>query len=93
MTIAVLHVSFQVLAARSLKHKRAVVRSIKDRLRNAFNVAVAEVGAQDRWAAAQLGIVTIGTDGRYASGVMERVRGTLEANPAIRITEAEMEIL
>jgi uncharacterized protein YlxP (DUF503 family) len=93
MTIAVLRVRFLVHGARSLKHKRSVVRSIKDRLRNEFNVAVAETGDQDRWGSAELGIVTIATDGRYATGALDAVRRFLEANPAIRIVESESESL
>ncbi|MBN1418098.1 MAG: DUF503 domain-containing protein [Planctomycetes bacterium] len=93
MRIAVLRVRFLVHGARSLKHKRQVVRSLKDRLRNAFNVAVSETDDQDEWGSAELGIVTIGTDGRYVNGALERVKGYIEANPAVRITEFEIELI
>ncbi len=62
--VGLLVVEFHLPEARSLKEKRMVLRSVRDRLKE-FNIAIAEIEYQDLWQRAQLGIVTIGntTDG------------------------------
>ncbi len=49
MRIGVLRVYFSILSAASLKEKRMVMRSLKDRLASRFNVSVAEIGSNDEW--------------------------------------------
>jgi hypothetical protein len=71
-------VELHVHGSQSLKQKRGVVRSIVQRVRNRFNVSVAEIGGQDTWQRAELGIVTTGCD-------RSRVRGVLEG--AVRFVE------
>jgi uncharacterized protein YlxP (DUF503 family) len=93
MHVGTLRVYFQVLSARSLKEKRQVLRSAKDRLQSRFNISVAEIGSQDLWNAGELGVAMVGTDHRYVNGAMEKVLAFLEANPAIRIIEHDIEII
>ena len=62
MPIGVLTLELHLPHAHSLKEKRMVVRSIKDRLRARFNVAVAELEHQDLWQRALLGVVSISND-------------------------------
>ena len=57
----------------SLKDKRLVVRSLKDRLRAKFNVAVAEIDCQDLWQRAVLAAVTVSNDHEYAEKVLRSV--------------------
>lgn len=56
----------------SLKQKRAVVRSIRDRLRSKFNVSVAETGLQDVHARAELSMAVVTTDRRLASSILDK---------------------
>src|SRR5580693_9520686 len=60
-------------AAQSLKDKRQVVRSVKDRLRAHFNVAVAELDASGLWNRATLGVVSISDSRDYLDGLMKNV--------------------
>lgn len=62
----------------SLKDKRQVVRSLTARLRNKFNVAVAEVGDNDRWQIATLGVTCVSNDGRHAREMLDRVVSFIE---------------
>jgi hypothetical protein len=55
-----------------LKGKRRVLQSLMARLREAFNVAVSEVGDQDKWQAATLGIVSIANDSAYVHGLLTK---------------------
>ncbi|MGH9690238.1 MAG: DUF503 domain-containing protein [Candidatus Acidiferrales bacterium] len=65
MPIGLLTLEIHISDARSLKDKRQVVRSLKDRLRAHFNVAVAELDYQDLWQRARVGVVSISGDGRH----------------------------
>ena len=57
----------------SLKEKRSIVRSLRDRLRAKFNVSVAETGAQDAHARAELSIALVASDGRLAESMLEKI--------------------
>ncbi len=58
---------------RSLKGKRSVLRTIKDRMKNKFNISVSEVGDQDVWQVLHLGIAAVSSDFRYMEGLMAQV--------------------
>ena len=65
MPIGLLTLEIHIPDARSLKDKRQVLRSLKDRLRAHFNVAVAELEHQDVWQRAKVGVVSISGDGKH----------------------------
>ena len=71
--IAYLALEIRIEGAHSLKDKRQVVRSVKDGLRNHFNVAVAEIDASDAWQRATLGVVSISDSRDYLEGLMRSV--------------------
>ena len=71
--IGVLTLEIHIEEAHSLKEKRHVVKSLKDRLRNRFNVAVAEIDYQDSWQRALLSAVTVSADHVHAEGVLQSV--------------------
>jgi len=71
--IAYLTLEIRIEGAHSLKDKRQVVRSVKDGLRNHFNVAVAEINASDAWQRATLGVVSISASRDYLEGLMRNV--------------------
>lgn len=65
MPIGLLTLEIHVPDARSLKDKRQVLRSLKDKLRAHFNVAVAELAHQDTWQRSRVGVVSISGDARH----------------------------
>lgn len=71
--IAILTLELRIEGAHSLKDKRQVVRSLKDKLRASFNVAVAELEATDLWQRATIGVVSISDSRDYLHGLMENV--------------------
>jgi uncharacterized protein YlxP (DUF503 family) len=71
--IAFLTLELSIEAARSLKDKRQVVRSLKDRLRARFNVAAAELEPSDLWNRATVGVVSISGSRDYLDGLMKTV--------------------
>jgi uncharacterized protein YlxP (DUF503 family) len=73
MPIAYLTLELRIEAAHSLKDKRQVVRSLKDRLRNSFNISIAEIEVTDLWQRATLGVVSISDSRDYLDGLMRNV--------------------
>ncbi|MBI2503110.1 MAG: DUF503 domain-containing protein [Candidatus Latescibacteria bacterium] len=77
--------------SRSLKDKRQVVKSLKDRIRNRFNVAVAEVEYQELWQRSTLGLAAISTEGNHANEVLDQVIRFIEQDPRIQLLDYELE--
>src|SRR5689334_15672460 len=73
MPVAYLALEIRIEAAHSLKDKRQVLRSMKDRLRNSFNVSVAEIDVTDLWQRATIGVVSISSSRDYLEGLMRNV--------------------
>jgi hypothetical protein len=73
MVVASLTLAFLVPGSQSLKEKRHVVKSVKDRIRSRFNVSVAEVDFQDLWQRGTLGVAVAATDGYSARRALEEV--------------------
>ena len=71
--IAFLTLELHIEAAQSLKDKRQVLRSLKDRLRGSFNVSVAEIDPSPVWNRATIGVVSISDSRDYLDGLMRNV--------------------
>ena len=91
MVVARLRVQFLVPDCSSLKQKRFVLRSLKDRMRNRFNVAVCESDFQDKWQRCELGIVTVATDRTGAERVARQIADFLEEERRIVVCDCERE--
>jgi uncharacterized protein YlxP (DUF503 family) len=78
----------------SLKDKRMVVKSVAQRVRNRFNVAVAEVDTQDVWELATLGIVCVSDDPRHANEMLSKVLAFIESERLdAEVGSVEMELI
>jgi uncharacterized protein YlxP (DUF503 family) len=94
--IAFLTLDLRIEAARSLKDKRQVVRSLKDKLRVHFNVAVAELDASNLWNQATLGVVSVSHSRDYLDGLMknvERLATRIANNGGAEIADSFLEYL
>ena len=92
MPVGLLTLELHIPDAQSLKDKRQVLRSLKDRLRREFNVAVAELEHQDTWQRSVVGIVTISNEEKHLREVLQkvldeadRILGSFLINQAIEI--------
>jgi len=72
-TVGVLTLELQLEGAHSLKDKRHTVKSLKDRLRSKFNVAVAEIAYQELWQRALVSAVTVSGDHQHAEQTLQSV--------------------
>jgi uncharacterized protein YlxP (DUF503 family) len=96
MPIAYLTLELRIEAAHSLKDKRQVVRSLKDRLRNSFNISIAEIDVTDLWQRATLGVVSISDSRDYLDGLMrnvEREAVKLANNNGAEVVDSFMDFL
>ena len=78
MVVGVCRVTLHLPASHSLKDKRQVVRSLLARLRNRFDLAVAEVDDQDRWQIATLGLVCVSSSATVADEVLSQAQEYIE---------------
>lgn len=89
--IGVLTLEIVLQNSHSLKDKRHVVKSLKDRLRGKFNVAVAEIDCQDLWQRAVVAAVTVSSDRVYAERVLQSVEDEAAALLGAELTGATVE--
>jgi uncharacterized protein len=78
MPIGLLTLEIHIPDAQSLKDKRQVLRSLKDRLRSHYNVAVAELEHQELWQRLRVGVVSISGDGKFLEGCLEAIASESE---------------
>jgi uncharacterized protein YlxP (DUF503 family) len=90
MVVGVLRLTLYIHGAASLKDKRQVLRKVVDRLRARFNVGVAEVGDNDVWQRAVVGIVAVANDHRFVNEVLDKC--ARDAGNIAEIVNREMEI-
>jgi uncharacterized protein YlxP (DUF503 family) len=75
-----------------LKDKRQVVHSIKDRLRNRFNISVAEVEAQDHRQLAILGMAMVSNEARHIRTVFDEIVRALRSHPVAELIDHQVEV-
>ncbi len=93
MTVGVCRVTLRLPENGSLKGKRQVVKSLTTRVRNKFNVAVAEVGELDRWQIATIGVSCVSNDARHAEEMLKRVIGFIQHTRLdAELLESEIEV-
>ena len=88
MVIGVRSWELHIPGAHSLKEKRSVVKSLKDRLRNEFNVSVAETGRHDAWQSAELTVCLVSTERRHADSILEAADRLVASNPLCRVVDS-----
>ncbi len=78
----------------SLKDKRQIIKSITSRIRNSYNISVAEVDDNELWQIATIGIAYISNSQAHNGNIMDSILNFIKANyPEIEITNHEIETL
>jgi uncharacterized protein YlxP (DUF503 family) len=86
-------VELYIHGCHSLKERRGVVRSISQRVRNRFNLSVAEVGGQDTWQRAVLGLTAAGSDAPTVRRVLERACEFIEELHLAEVRNTDIEVV
>ena len=93
MIVGVLRAELAVLGATSLKDKRRVVKSIKDKLSNRHNVSVAEVDGLDSHQRAVLGLAMVSNDSRFVESCLSKIVDELRVARDACLVDYEIELL
>ncbi len=93
MTVGTCRVELRLAGNNSLKGKRRVVKSLKDRIRGRFNVSVAEVDRLDEWQRATLGIVCVSNNSRLVDETLTKVVNLIETDADALILDYEIELM
>lgn len=89
--IHILYVSLFIGQSHSLKDKRMVLKSIKDKVRHQFNVSIAEIDGLDKWQVATLAFAAIGTDGRRMDTVLQNILELVRGYHEVEVCEHHIE--
>jgi uncharacterized protein YlxP (DUF503 family) len=91
MVVGVLKLELIVLESNSLKDKRRVVKSIKERLMSRFSASVAEVGGLDSWRRCVLGAALASNDPVHTHSLMDKMVGFVRGDPRVSLVKFEKE--
>ena len=93
MKIGILQFEMEVPESQSLKDKRRVVKSIKDRLHREHMVSVAEVGTLEIWNLATMGLSCVSADGAYLTSVLATIVDKLNAWPDAKLASYAADVI
>jgi len=93
LTVGLCVLELYIPHSHSLKEKRQVLRSIKAKIKNQFNVVVAEVGEHDRWQSATLGMTTLSNDKCFVNEVLDKAAGLIDNFPEVQIVHQHLEFI
>lgn len=93
MIVGVCRLTLMVPESHSLKEKRMVLRRIKDRTRDKFNVAIAEVGGKDAWQQAVLGFAVVANERGFVESMVAKVVDFIEGLAVAKIIDDEKDII
>jgi hypothetical protein len=93
MVVGVCHLELYLHDNFSLKGKRQVLRSIVQRARQRFNIAIAEVAEQDLWQKAVLGICAVGNDRQRVNSTLDQVINFIEETQLTDVADSQIEII
>lgn len=94
MVIGVCTIELFIPGNRSLKGKRRILKSLMARVRNEFNVSIAEVGGNEAWQSATLGLACVSNDAAHAHALLSKVVKMIERDRLdVQIVDCRIEIL
>jgi hypothetical protein len=93
MVIGILRLELLLPENHSLKGKRQVIRAIKDRVRNKFNVSIAETGDNDLWQRAELAVAQVGNERAFVDSALREVANFIDSLGLAPLANEDFEII
>ena len=93
MHVGVLQVEISIPDAMSLKDKRQVVKSLKDRIAHGHNVSIAEVGALDEHRRSILGMAMVSNDSKYVEGALSKLVDFIRSVPQVDLIDYQIDLM
>jgi uncharacterized protein YlxP (DUF503 family) len=92
MVVGIFQVELLIPESGSLKSKRFVIKSLKTRLRNKFNISVAEVDENDKWQRAVLGMAMVSNDRKIIDGVFNQIMNLITSDVRVELIDHFIDI-
>jgi len=92
MVVGVCTIDLHLPGIGSLKGKRQILLSMKERIKKAYNVSIAEVDGNDLWQRAVLGVACVANEGRHVNQVLDGVLNTVRANSSVELVDHHTEL-
>jgi uncharacterized protein YlxP (DUF503 family) len=92
MLIGVCTVDLHMPESGSLKNKRYILKSLKDRIKKNFNVSISEIDYHDLWQRSLLGVAVVTTDVQFAHKILAKVVDFIRSEPRVVLINYEVEI-
>jgi len=93
MVVGVCHLDLLLPYESSLKGKRKLIKSLLARVRDKFNVSVAEIGGHDLWQRSQVGICLVGNNRRFINSSLDKLINFVEGMELVEVIRTDMEFL
>jgi uncharacterized protein YlxP (DUF503 family) len=93
VTIGLLEIDFLIPGAQSLKDKRRVIKSLKERMRGRFNCSVAEIAYQDVWSRARLAVCVVSESSRHANEQLNTIAQYASRDAGAAMVDYRIELL
>lgn len=89
--LGLLKISLHFPQAQSLKDKRMILRSLKDRVGHKFNVSLAELDGQDKWQVATLGFAMVSNDSKIVDSTFQQILDMARSNPEMYVCDQQID--
>ena len=93
MVVGILSIKVVMRSSRSLKDKRRIIKSLKDRIRNKFNVSVSEIEDQDNHKCSKIGVAMVATDRQYVNRRLSSIMSFFRFFPQIELVDYELDLI
>ena len=93
MVVGICRLDLRIRENNSLKGKRRILQRIIERVKNKFNVSIAEVGNHDLWQSSQIGFCMVGNDKRFINSALDKIIYFIEEINIAEITKSDIEII
>ncbi|EFI41352.1 hypothetical protein HMPREF0629_01410 [Peptoniphilus sp. oral taxon 386 str. F0131] len=93
MVVGTCKIKLRLFSPNSLKEKRKIIKSLIERLKNKFNISIAEVEDNDLWQSSVIGIAVVSNDSIFADEVINKVLNFIENFNDVEIIECDIEML
>jgi uncharacterized protein YlxP (DUF503 family) len=93
MIVGLLTLELHLPESNSLKSKRLIIKSLKDRIKNKFNVSIAEIDGNDLWQRSVLGAACVANGTKIVNQTLNGVRTFVLNNPSVELIDSTMEML
>ena len=93
MVVGICRLDLRISENNSLKGKRRILKRIIERVKNKFNVSIAEVANHDLWQSSQIGFCMVGNDKRFINSALDKIMDFIEGMNTAEIIQSDIEII